>query len=137
MSTSSSLVAVFNAPSTLLRKALSADALLSGLTGFALAFGSDLLGNFLGLKAALLLWSGIILIPFAAFVAYLAARDRVLRLWVIAVIVGNVLWAAASILLLLIGWIKPNLLGEAFVFSQAVIVAILAELEYLGLRRSA
>jgi hypothetical protein len=46
------------------------------------------------------------------------------------------LWALDSVLLLVSGWIEPTVLGEMFVLGQALIVAVLAELEFLGLRRS-
>jgi hypothetical protein len=38
--------------------------------------------------------------------------------------------------LLASGWVAPTALGYAFVLGQALVVAILAECEYLGLRRS-
>jgi len=38
-------------------------------------------------------------------------------------------------LLLFTGWVEPTLLGKIFVGGQAVIVAVLAEFEFLGLRR--
>jgi hypothetical protein len=34
------------------------------------------------------------------------------------------------------GWVTPNLLGEAAVAMQAIAVAMFAELQYVGLRRS-
>jgi hypothetical protein len=36
----------------------------------------------------------------------------------------------------LFGAVTPNLLGEAFVVAQAIVVGALAELQYVGLRRS-
>jgi hypothetical protein len=33
--------------------------------------------------------------------------------------------------------VTPNLLGEAFVAAQAIVVGALAELQFIGLRRSA
>jgi hypothetical protein len=50
-------------------------------------------------------------------------------------IVANALWAIASIALLVAGLISPNLLGYAFVIGQAAVVALLGELQYIGLRR--
>jgi len=47
----------------------------------------------------------------------------------------QLLWAAASFLVLLSGQIAPTPLGIAFVVLQAVVVALLGELQYLGLRR--
>ncbi|WP_431267624.1 hypothetical protein [Dankookia sp. P2] len=55
--------------------------------------------------------------------------------WV--VILGNALWALDSLLLLVSGWVAPTALGGSFVVAQALVVALLAELEYTGLRRSA
>lgn len=89
-----------------------------------------------GLPVGLLRWSGIILIPFTGFVAWLGTRDRLQRPFVFAVVACNVLWALDSVLLLFTGWIEPTLLGGMFVVLQAIVVAVLAELEFLGLRRS-
>jgi len=131
-----SLVTSFTTPSSLLRKALLADAVLSGLTGLLLALAAGPLAAPLGLPVGLLRWSGIILIPFAAFVARLRAQERIQRPLVFAVVTCNALWALDSVLLLSTGWIEPTLLGEVFVIGQALIVAVLAELEFVGLRRS-
>ena len=49
----------------------------------------------------------------------------------------NVVWAIDSVVLLFTGWVAPNLLGYAFVVGQAAVVAVLADLEYVGLRRTA
>ncbi len=49
----------------------------------------------------------------------------------------NILWAVDSALLLLTGWVAPTGLGLAFVLVQAGAVAVLAEAQYLGLRRMA
>jgi hypothetical protein len=135
MSASSHLTAVVGTQCAFLRKALLADALLTGLTGIMAVLGSGVLANLLGLRPALLLWSGAVLVPFAALVAYLATRERMLRPWVIVVIASNALWVAGSFSLLLIGWIDPNMLGKTFIIGQALIVAVLAELEFMGLRR--
>jgi hypothetical protein len=134
--TTTSLVTSFTAPSPLLRKALLADALLSGITGLALLLAAGPLATLEGLPVGLLRWSGFILIPFAAFVAWLGTRERVQRPLVFAVVACNALWALDSVLLLVTGWVEPTILGEAFVLGQAAVVAVLAELEFLGLRRS-
>ena len=52
-------------------------------------------------------------------------------------IAGNALWVAASVALLRSRWIPPSVLGWAFVIVQAAAVAVLAEMEYVGLRKSA
>ncbi|MGE0726318.1 MAG: hypothetical protein AB7O45_18235, partial [Alphaproteobacteria bacterium] len=91
----------------------------------------------LGLPAALLRGAGIVLLPFAALVAWLGTRREVARGAVWAVVVVNALWAIDSIVLLLTGWVAPTGLGIAFVVFQAVVVAGFAELQWMGLRRSA
>ena len=74
------------------------------------------------------------LLPYVAFVIYWATREDASRPAVWAIIVANVLWAAASALLLVSGWVAPTALGYAFVIGQAAVVALLAELQYVGLR---
>ena len=134
--TATSLVTSFTTPSPLLRKALLSDALLSGLTGLALAFAAGPLSTPLGLAVGLLRWSGIILIPVAALVARLGMRARIQRPVVFAVVACNALWALDSVLVLVTGWVEPTILGEVFVIGQAAVVAVLAELQFVGLRRS-
>jgi hypothetical protein len=134
--TTTNLITSFTTPSPLLRKALLSDALLSGLTGLVLAFAAGPLSTPLGLTVGLLRWCGIILIPVAALVARLGMRERVQRPLVFAVVACNALWALDSVLLLVMGWVEPTILGEVFVLGQAAAVAVLAELQFLGLRRS-
>jgi hypothetical protein len=76
-------------------------------------------------------------LPFAAFVGYLALSSNPSRAGVWAVIALNGIWAVASIVLLFTGWIVPHALGVAFIVGQALIVALIGEFEYLGLRKSA
>jgi hypothetical protein len=40
------------------------------------------------------------------------------------------------VLLLITRWVQPTPFGEFSVIAQAVMVAVLAELEFIGLRRS-
>ena len=122
--------------SPFLRRVLLADAVTSGATGLLMMLGASLLAELLGMPAALLDYAGLVLLPFAALVAYLATRESLWRPAVWAVIACNALWAADSVLLLLTGWIEANKLGVAFVIAQALVVAVFAELEYVGLRRS-
>jgi len=53
------------------------------------------------------------------------------------VIAINAAWVAGSVLLLLSGRIEPNILGYAFILGQALAVAGFAEMQYVGLRKSA
>jgi hypothetical protein len=78
-----------------------------------------------------------VLIPYVAFVAWVGTREAISRSAVQAIIVLNVLWVAGSIGLLVSGWVAPTMLGYAFVIAQAAVVAVLAELQFVGLRRGA
>ncbi|WP_136414099.1 hypothetical protein [Herbaspirillum sp. ST 5-3] len=122
--------------SSFLRRVLLADALTSFGTGLLLTLDAGFLAPLLGLPSALLREAGLILLPFAALVAYVGTREQVSPRWVWAVILGNALWVVDSIALLLSGWVTPNLAGTAFVAAQALAVAVLAELEYVGLRKN-
>lgn len=120
--------------SPFLRRVLLADAVMSGAAGLLMLLGAGLLPEMLDLPAALLRTAGLILLPYAAFVVYVANRSQRPMVW--AVILINALWTIDSVVLLLSGWVTPNALGYAFVLAQAVAVAVFAELEYVGLHRS-
>jgi hypothetical protein len=130
------LVTSFNIPSTLLRRALLADATLTSIAGIVLVLAARPLGAFLNLQPAMLEITGLIFFPVGAFAGWLGTRPRVHRSLVIVVIVLNALWAVDSVLLLLTRWMETTPIGEFFVIGHAVIVATIAELELIGLRRS-
>ena len=122
--------------SIFLHRALLLDAVATGATGILMAAGAGFLAEFLVLPQPLLLYAGLALLPFVAFVVYLARQPSPSRAAVWAVIAINVAWTADSILLIVGGWISPNLLGEIFVIGQALVVGLFAWLQYRGLRRS-
>jgi hypothetical protein len=121
---------------TFLRYALLADAVASGVTGLQMIAGAGLLEGLLGLPVALMREAGLLLVPYVAFVAYIGTRATISRPAVRAIIAINVLWVAASIGLLMSGYVAPTVLGYAFVIFQAVVVGVFAELQVIGLRRS-
>lgn len=123
-------------PSNFLRRVLLADGVISGTTGLALAVAAGALEPVLGLPAALLRYAGVSLLPFAAFVIWLGTRDSISRSMLQVVIGLNAAWVAASAGLLLSGQVAPSAMGYAFVIGQAVAVAVLAETQYVGLRRA-
>ena len=120
-----------------LHRVLILDAAASGATAVLLIAAAPALAPLLGLPVALMRGAGLVLLPYVAFVALVARRGRFEAAAVWSIIVSNALWAAASVLLLLSGLIAPTALGIAFVVGQAVIVALLGELQYVGLRRPA
>lgn len=125
------------ASSPFLRRAFAADAVASGAVGVLLAFGGATLESLTGLQAALTEPAGYFLIAYAAFVGFLGLRATLPAAAVWLVIVGNAIWALESLMLLAMGWAQPTLVGYAFVIGQAMAVAAFAELQLMGLRRSA
>jgi len=122
--------------SPFLRRALLVDAAISAATGLAMILGAGVLHGLLGLPVALLRYAGLSLIPFVALVFHLSRRDSLSRAGVWTVIGLNAVWVAGSVLLLLSGRFEPNALGFAFVLGQAAAVAVFAEMQYVGLRKS-
>jgi hypothetical protein len=122
--------------SSLLRRVLVVDAVASGASGIAMIGFAELLANLLQLPVDLISEAGIVLLPFAAFVGFVASRSEPARFAVWAIIALNVVWVVDSIVLLVAGWVAPNALGYAVVIAQAVGVLVLADLEYMGYRRS-
>ena len=122
--------------SSFLRRVLIVDALISGASGVAMFALADVFASLLQLPVDLVREAGIILLPFAAFVGFVASRQEPARLAVWAIIAMNILWVVDSILLLFSGWVAPNVLGYVFVIAHAAMVLVLADLEYMGLKRS-
>lgn len=123
-------------PSTFLRRAIQADAIFSGASAVLLTLGAGTLAPVLNLPETLLLETGLFLIAYAALVGWLGTRPAMPKALVLIVILGNAAWTLASIALLFSGAVTPNLLGELFVAAQAIVVGALAELQYIGLRKS-
>lgn len=123
-------------PSVFLRRAILADAVFSGASAVLLTLGAGVLAPWLNLPDALLRETGLFLVAYATLVGWLGTRQAMPKPLVVIVIAGNAAWMLASIALLFSGAVTPNLLGEAFVVAQAIVVGALAELQYVGLRRS-
>lgn len=120
-----------------LRQVLRADALVSGAAGLLMVLGAPYLAPLLGLPQALLFWAGVALVPFVALLVVVAARGEASRLMLFDIIGVNALWVAASFGVLLSGALEPNVFGYAFIIAQALTVALLAELQFVGMRRAA
>jgi hypothetical protein len=122
--------------SRFLRWVLIADAATCFVCALLMVFGFSYLAELLGLPGGLLRNAGISLFPFAMFVVYLASRATLSKLAVWSVILLNALWTLDSFLLFVTGWVSPTQPGYAFVTAQAIVVALLASLEYVGLKKS-
>jgi len=128
-------MSIFASP-RFLRHVLLADAASCLATGaLQLAFTGSL-AQLLNLPPSLLTGSGWFLLAYAATVAFVATREPLHRPIVWLFVVGNVGWAAGCGALLASGWVAPSALGVAWVAAQAVTVVVLAELQWMGLRRA-
>jgi hypothetical protein len=122
--------------SSFLRRVLALDAVSSGLMGLAMLSFASFISQLLNLPVELIRDAGLVLLPFAVFVGYIAAREQPPRAGVWVIIALNVLWVVDSLALLFMGWAAPNALGYAFVIAQALAVGVFAELEYVGLKKA-
>ena len=120
----------------LLRFALTLDGVATGANGVIYLAGAPLLDGWLGLPTEMLIAVGAFLIVYAALVLRLATRPEMPRIAVVAVIAANALWAIDSLIALALDWFTPTTLGQVLIAAQAVLVAGLAALQYLGLRQS-
>ncbi len=118
-----------------LRRVLLVDAFASGPVGLLLLLDATALESLFGLPASLLRGVGLVLIPFAAFLLWIAPQASALRTIVRMIVGANALWVVASVLLLVSGLVDPTPLGTAFVALQAVVVAVLALVEHRALVR--
>jgi len=124
------------AVSPLLRRALLADASISAVVGVVLTAAAATLEGLLQLPYSLLMAAGVVLFPWAACLFWMARKPELPRAAVWAVIAINVAWIVESAWVALGGAYAPNALGQTFIVLQALGVAVLAEWEFMGLRRA-
>ena len=122
-------------PTLFLRRVWWADAVVSAVVGAAMAAAATPLGELIGLPVGLLAVAGLSLLPYAAFLAWLATRGVVPRAAAWAPVVLNIVWAIDCIALAVLQPAAGTLL-IGFVAVQVVTVLTFAELEFGGLRRS-
>jgi hypothetical protein len=123
-----------NSP-TFLKRVLALDSASCLMIGLLLCLGAAPLSGHFGLGERLLFGAGLLLLPLAAFIAWLASRPVPPSPLVWLVIAGNVAWTAESFLLVSTEAGRISALGTAFVAGQALAVLGLALLEFAGLRR--
>ena len=118
-----------------LRRVLALDSASCLALGLLLALGAAPIAGLFGLGERLLFGAGLLLLPLAAFIAWLASRPAPPSALVWIVIVGNLAWTAESFLLISTEAGTITALGTAFVAAQAIAVLGVSLLEYIGLRR--
>lgn len=122
--------------SRFLKNAFLADAAATGaLAALHLARPPAVTG-WLDLPEALLHGTGLFMAGYVVALLGLAASRTLWKPLVWFVVVGNVLWALASIDILVLGLVAPSAPGAVYVVLQALGTLGLAGLQYLGLKRS-
>ena len=121
----------------LLRLALRVDAAACAGMGLVLAAGAAGLDSALGIPTGWLVGLGVVLVAFGAGLGWLSTTATIPAALGWAVVAGNVGWVLASVAAVAVGWWPLTAVGVAIVIAQAVAVAVLAEAEFVGLRRLA
>ncbi|WP_041373673.1 hypothetical protein [Phenylobacterium zucineum] len=122
--------------SNFLRAVIALDAAACGVLGLGLAAGGAAVAGLLGLPLALTQPVGLFLIGYAGLLAWLALRPSLPRAVVWCLVGFNVLWAMESVLLVVLGWVHPTALGMALVVGQGLAALVVADLQFLSLRRA-
>ena len=117
------------------RLAVRFDAAVTGAFGVLVGVASPPLDGWLGIDTALLLALGVLLAGYAMVLEFVVARRPTTAL-VWAVIALNTLWVVASVVAVLTDALTLTTLGPVVVLGQAAAVALLADLQYLALRKS-
>ena len=128
---------------TILRRALTANAVFSGICGGLCVLASDSIAQWVGLAKTEIFALGINLEVFSVLLIVLATRKDYSRGWVrslvMAVIAMDVLWVLGSAALLLTPAVPLTTAGRWVTFAVAMVVADVAYFQlrgFLGLRRA-
>lgn len=127
-------MSIFESP-RFLRNVLLADAASCLATGALQVAFTRPLAELTNLPAPLLLATGWFLLAYAAVAAFVATRAPIPRGFVWLFVAGNFAWAAGCAAMLIARPVVPSLLGHVWIAAQAVTVVVLAELQWMGLRR--
>ena len=119
---------------SLLRFAMRLDAILSGLVGIAGIPLAGWLAEISGTTKAFEYGISAFFMVFSLTVLGLAALPSV-KPWGITVAVGNVVYAVASVVLVVSGVFALTTVGVMLILATGVYTLIMAELQYQGVRR--
>jgi len=123
-------------PSPLLKTALVADAIVTGVAALLQLSAASWLSQLFVLPRALLIETGAFLIAYTILLVAFARSPRVSSAIISVIVLGNIAWAIGCVGLLIADALSPSGLGVGFLILQAVAVLIFAALEYGGLRAS-
>ena len=119
---------------SLLRFAMRADAVLTGLAGIAAIPLAGWLSEMSGTTTTFEYSMSAFFIAYGIVVYALASLQNV-RVPGIAVIVANVAYTVGSVVLVLVDWMPLTTFGVVMTLATGVYTAAFAELQYQGVRR--
>lgn len=128
--------AVSTRPDAFLRLAMRADAVIVGVIGVALLAGANWAADITGLPVAVEHGVGVFSVVYGVVVLALAALDRV-RPGGIATVVANLVCTVIAAAVILTGMFPLTGIGIAAVVVTGLYTLVMAELQYVGLRRLA
>jgi hypothetical protein len=126
--------AVSTRPDAFLRLAMRADAVIVGVVGVALLAGANWAADITGLPVAVEHGVGVFSVVYGVVVLALAALDRV-RPGGIATVVANLVCTVIAAAVILTGMFPLTGIGIAAVVVTGLYTLVMAELQYVGLRR--
>ena len=129
------LISSMSAHPNFLRRVLWLDAILGAATLPSHLLNTGFMSNLLGLSQPVLVWSGWLMVAYAAFIILIVSRKAISRSLVKVLIAGNLLWIVGCIELLLVGQGTLTTLGIAYIGVQIVTVGLLTMMEWRGLRK--
>lgn len=110
------------------------DAASCAATGALQLAAAGPLAALTGLPQALLSGTGVFLLAYALVAAWLARGQGAHRTLIGLVALGNLAWAVGCVALATGGWLALTRWGVAWLVLQAVVVVLLADLQWMGLR---
>ncbi|HEX2128341.1 MAG TPA: hypothetical protein VHF58_03895 [Solirubrobacterales bacterium] len=123
------------APTTMVRRVLQVDAVVTGANGLAYLAAAGALDSVLGVPEGFLRGIGAFLCVFALGVWTISSRPAPNRGAVVAVAAANGGWVAASLVYAAAGWHDPSTGGTAWTVVQALTVAAFAAAQLWAVRR--
>lgn len=121
----------------LLRRALRANGVFSGLSGLLFMLAAAPIASFIGLPWSWPLFvTGVGLLGYAIALFRVSGRTEIDRRAVVVFISMDVAWVVGSGVLLVTPWIPFTLAGKWAIAIVADMVALFAVIQFYGLRRS-
>lgn len=119
---------------SLLRLAMRADAVLSGICGVALIAAAGPLSRLTGLPTGVEFGIGASFVVFAVVVFWAAGRETV-RPAGVALAVGNLSFTVVAVIIVLARLVDLTTAGVVVTLATGVYTLVMADLQYLGVRR--